>query len=224
MGTTSTYKSGEEHGLTDKQLAFCEEYLTDSNGTRAAIAAGYSPTSATTKASALLRLPKVVRYIGKIRKELRSSRQIERNEILEQLWFCATRDAADYVDENGKIPSNIRMLPERARATIDSIEQIVCVDPISGEEKIHTKFKFTPKLQAIDMAMRHKGLFDTTDTGAIVSECDWDNLLERSEVEDEIDAEIRMRIEHALDNETVDAEVISSEILPKTPQNEDKEV
>lgn len=45
--------------LTAKQLKFCEEYLIDRNGQRAAISAGYSPTSAVGIASRLLDNPKV---------------------------------------------------------------------------------------------------------------------------------------------------------------------
>lgn len=221
MGTTSLYKGEDNHGLTDKQLSFCEEYLIDSNGTRAAIAAGYSEQSASSKASTLLKLPQIVRYLGKIRKQQRKNRQIEAEEVIEQLWYCATRDPIESVDENGKMITNMNLLPPRARACIDSIEQTVHIDPITGEERINTKVKWTSKLQAIEMAMRHKGLFELSESGAIVDAMDWDELLERSEAEDELDTEIRLRIEQGLEKETIEGEVISSETI-EPQEKEDK--
>jgi phage terminase small subunit len=40
--------------LTPKQLAFCQEYVVDKNGTQAAIRAGYSENSANEQAAQLL--------------------------------------------------------------------------------------------------------------------------------------------------------------------------
>lgn len=40
--------------MTAKQLAFCQEYVVDKNGTQAAIRAGYSDKTANEQASRLL--------------------------------------------------------------------------------------------------------------------------------------------------------------------------
>ena len=45
--------------LTPKQLAFCQEYVVDKNGTQAAIRAGYSEDTSPEQASRLLRNIKV---------------------------------------------------------------------------------------------------------------------------------------------------------------------
>lgn len=55
-----------KHGLTGNQLAFCREYLRNGcNGTRAAIAAGYSAKSASSLASEMLRKPKIAAQLAR---------------------------------------------------------------------------------------------------------------------------------------------------------------
>jgi len=49
--------------LTDQRRKFCDEYLKCLNGTKAAIAAGYSENSATVQASQMLIDEEVVKYI-----------------------------------------------------------------------------------------------------------------------------------------------------------------
>ena len=56
-------------GLNDRQYAFCMAYARDPNGTRAAIAAGYSEATAASQASDLLKLPKVSEALTLIRNE-----------------------------------------------------------------------------------------------------------------------------------------------------------
>ena len=55
--------------LNDRQYAFCMAYARDPNGTRAALAAGYSEATAASQASDLLRLPKVSEALTLIRTE-----------------------------------------------------------------------------------------------------------------------------------------------------------
>ena len=56
-------------GLNDRQYAFVQAYSRDPNGTRAAIAAGYSEATAASQASDLLKLPKVSEALTLIRNE-----------------------------------------------------------------------------------------------------------------------------------------------------------
>ena len=55
--------------LNDRQYAFCMAYARDPNGTRAALAAGYSEATAASQASDLLKLPKVSEALTLIRTE-----------------------------------------------------------------------------------------------------------------------------------------------------------
>lgn len=66
----------ELDGMTDKQRIFCLEYLTDLNGTRAAIKAGYSQNSAAEIASENLRKPQIRQFIdNQLREKVISSEE-----------------------------------------------------------------------------------------------------------------------------------------------------
>lgn len=56
--------------LTDKQKAFCKEYVMDWNGTQAAIRAGYSAETAASQASRLLTNVKIKEYIEHIQQDI----------------------------------------------------------------------------------------------------------------------------------------------------------
>lgn len=56
--------------MNDKQRRFVDEYLIDSNGTRAAIAAGYGEKNARSTASKLLRVPEIAAEIKRRRMDL----------------------------------------------------------------------------------------------------------------------------------------------------------
>jgi len=55
--------------LTDQRRKFCDEYLKCLNGTKAAIAAGYSENTATVQASQMLVDEEVVKYIESRRED-----------------------------------------------------------------------------------------------------------------------------------------------------------
>ena len=57
--------------LTDRQKAFCDEYLIDLNATQAALRAGYSPTGAQRMAVRNMQNPLVQEYLNE-RREARS--------------------------------------------------------------------------------------------------------------------------------------------------------
>lgn len=54
--------------MTPKQIKFCQEYVLTSNGTKAAISAGYSKNSAYSIANENLKKPEIKEYIAKLRK------------------------------------------------------------------------------------------------------------------------------------------------------------
>jgi phage terminase small subunit len=78
-------KQPSEKQLTDKQKAFCDEYLIDLNATQAAIRAGYSKKSARQKAWNLLDMPEVQAYIKARMDQKNAERIATQDEILEYL-------------------------------------------------------------------------------------------------------------------------------------------
>lgn len=65
-------------GLTNKQKAFCREYIFDWNATRAAKAAGYSEETAYSIGSENLSKPEIQAYINEIQKDLEKTAGISR--------------------------------------------------------------------------------------------------------------------------------------------------
>lgn len=84
--------------LNQRQDRFAVEYVVDGNGKRAAIAAGYSATSAEVTASKLLRHPKVGARIAELNQEAARRVSVDRDEILRELSIIARAKITDFVD------------------------------------------------------------------------------------------------------------------------------
>jgi phage terminase small subunit len=71
--------------LTPKQQRFVEEYLVDSNGTQAAIRAGYSPRTANEQASDLLAKPSIAEAVAAGRAKLSEKTGLDAQWVLDGL-------------------------------------------------------------------------------------------------------------------------------------------
>lgn len=71
--------------LTDKQKMFCQEYIKDFNGTRAAIAAGYSKNTARAIASDNLTKLDIQEYLKKIMKKRADKLEIDQEYVLQNI-------------------------------------------------------------------------------------------------------------------------------------------
>jgi len=80
--------------LTPKQRRFCEEYVIDWNGTRAATAAGYSKKSAHVLAFETLTNPKVQAYIKEVQADLAKLCNISAAMVIMELKKVAFSSAA----------------------------------------------------------------------------------------------------------------------------------
>lgn len=118
-----------EVNLSQKQLAFCNEYLIDLNATQAAIRAGYSEKTAAVIASEHLRKPKIAEYI--------QSRMDKRSE--------KTAITAEYVLET--IKSTI--------ARCSQAEPVL----INGEPSGEYKFDAANTLKGCELLGKHLKLF-----------------------------------------------------------------
>jgi phage terminase small subunit len=99
LGTVGTdeYHLMAKDSLNAKQEAFVREYLLDSNGTQAAIRAGYSEHTAESQASRLLRNVKVEEAIAAGRKKLADKVEITKETIAAR--FDAQYQKADSQDK-----------------------------------------------------------------------------------------------------------------------------
>lgn len=81
-----TQAMADELGLTPKQKRFADEYLIDSNGTQAAIRAGYSPKTANEQASQLLAKLNIKEYVARRSAELAEKTGLTA-ELVRQQWL-----------------------------------------------------------------------------------------------------------------------------------------
>lgn len=89
-----------QDGLTLRQAAFAAEYVRHhGNGTRAAIAAGYAPSSAHVRASELVRHRKVKKHIEKLSK---------RYEITAERVLTRLDNLSAKAEENGNYPAAVK--------------------------------------------------------------------------------------------------------------------
>jgi phage terminase small subunit len=166
--------------LTRRKKRFSAEYKIDGNGTRAAIAAGYSPKGAGVRAAKLLKEPAVRAIVNSHTTREMKKIELTRQVVRKQLYSLLTRNARQLFDEkgilvinhqvkNGKvIGSTIHDLPDEVTDSIDGIKQKVKrIWNDEGEEigeEVCTELKLAPKGQAVEMALKHKGMFPKEET------------------------------------------------------------
>lgn len=153
---------GEE--LTGKQKKFCEEYIFDFNGTRAAILAGYSEKTAAEMAYENLRKPQILQYIKELQGDLEKASGISRLKVLrehEKLAFSSiahlhqtwiTRTEFEQLTPEQK--SCIAEISTQTRFEKNMDEKVVQVD--------YVKIKLYDKQKALDSISRMLG-FDAAE-------------------------------------------------------------
>lgn len=147
--------------LTAKELLFIAEMNGSANmsPTRAAKAAGYkSPSSAGQR---LMDRPRVQAALGTQLQKRLDRLEMDGDRLLEELAYMALRDPIDLCDENtGEIiVDDLRKIPERMRRCIEGIETIDTYDG-DGNLTRKTKIKLCSKTSAVEMAMKHFGMFE----------------------------------------------------------------
>lgn len=143
--------------LTDNQKRFCEEYIIDLNGTKAAIRAGYSEKTAEVQASRLLRNAKVLEFVSQL-KEKRSERtEITADMVVKELAKIGFNNLQDYIDEGNTI-KDLKTIPRDHAASVESIKIIETV--WDGGTKTATTFKLHDKVSALEKLGRHLGIFE----------------------------------------------------------------
>lgn len=181
MGTTliQERQSGSRLSkLSDQQRVFVAELLADDlfSPTEAARRAGYkNPPQAANK---LLKNPTVAAALGKSLRQRLERCELKSDALLRELAASVNRDPLDLCDEDGTlITDDLRKLPEHIRRCIDSIKCRQQFDKDGNVVGQTIELKLTPKLQAIELAMKHFGLLKPIEHSIKMS-VDWDRLYE----------------------------------------------
>lgn len=166
---------------------FCHAYVVGFNGKKAALDAGYPDNSAYQMASTLLRKKSVRKRLKELQRDFFAAKKLEREEVLQQLYWLCTRDVLDFADKDtGTINvDDLRRLPKNLRASIDGLKvrQLYSKQgDVVGQEITLT---LSPKAKAVELAMKHFSLFapdkgELKVTGAI----DWDVLFQSQREKD----------------------------------------
>ena len=211
MARTKLSKRGVSlHRLTDKERVFIEEYRKSLDGTAAALVAFNckSRNSAAALACKVLKRPLVKKALGKLLEDDRRRREVEADEILTHLADCATRNAKLLFDENGilvfthkiingkKKGKTIHDLPDEITNTVDGVKQKVKryeTEDGTVVVEVETELKLVSKASAIDMAMKHEGLYAPNKNLVGVVGVEWDKLagVPAEDGEDPVEAVIR---------------------------------
>lgn len=100
----------DNYGLTPRQKRFVEEYATCGCGERAAVAAGYSASSARQEASRLLTNDNIIMYLRTLQDQLSETRVLTATEA-KMFWSDVVRD------DNQKMADRLQASVHLARAS-----------------------------------------------------------------------------------------------------------
>lgn len=148
-------------GLTPKQALFVREYLVDLNATQAAIRAGYSPETAESQGSRLLRKVKVREAIEEANEERLERVEVAADEVLRELKRIGLSDIVDIFDEEGRLLP-FTQIPKDTRRAISAIKVKSYTEPGSGEDPVEvwtTEIKLWDKPGALSLLGKHLKLF-----------------------------------------------------------------
>lgn len=137
--------------LTPKQLAFCQEYLIDLNGTQAAIRAGYSPKTANEQAARLLANVSIRIRVDELMKERSESVGMTAKDVLNELVAFAKMDWADILAPDKSIKP-VEEWPPVWRRAVQHLES----EALSSDDPIWvTKIKIPDRVKVLELIGRH---------------------------------------------------------------------
>lgn len=147
--------------LTNKQQAFCREYVVDFNATKAAIRAGYSEHTARKQGSRLLTYADITQGIAKLVKPKCEESGVTVERVLKELTRLAFLDPNDLLNEDGSLKP-ISEIPEDARRAIGGLEIKETFDK-DGESRVQlAKIKIIDKGIALERLGKYLKMFNDT--------------------------------------------------------------
>lgn len=158
--------------MRKKEKVFCEEYLVDLNATQAAIRAGYSPKSAGSIGSELLKKPEIRACVEKAMAERSKRTGINADRVLRELGRIAFVNAADVINMGDAT------LKEDASEDDTAAIASVKVKIIPGEDGdgVEREIRLADKLKALELCGKHLGMFREKGSGPAVETAEDDPI------------------------------------------------
>jgi phage terminase small subunit len=143
--------------LSDKQIRFCNEYLVDYNGSKAAIRAGYSKKAAKEQASRMLTNANIQNYLSAKKEKVLNKLEISRERVMLEIGRLAFSNISQYFDENGNLKSLSDLSPEdvAALSSVEIKEEFDTVDGKKVSSGFARKIKLWDKTKALEMLAKH---------------------------------------------------------------------
>jgi phage terminase small subunit len=141
--------------VTPKQQRFIDEFMVDRNATRSAIDAGYSPKTAASQASRLLRNVNVAAAIEHRQRMLSAETGIKAAEVIKELAriaFCDIRQLVEWGPNSFKLVAVDKLGPD----------QTACVSEVTEKQTSHgtsRSLKTHSKVEALKLLGQHLGIF-----------------------------------------------------------------
>lgn len=148
--------------IRKKYEKFAREYVIDCNGTRAAIAVGYSPKAAASEGSRLLTNAKVSVIVGRLLAQQAERADVTAERIINGLRQCAFFDPRKFFNADGSL-KQVNELDDDTASAIAGIEVEKLYEHFgSGKAKqigTVTKIKFTDRQRALELLGKHFKLY-----------------------------------------------------------------
>lgn len=146
------------NALNARQKAFVEAYLANGhNGTRAALAAGYSPKTAAEQACNLLKLSKISDLLASCAQRSAENSELTTDLVIRSIVQEIAFDPAKLYTDDGALRP-IHELDADTRMALTSVEMEQVGSP--DAPLFVRKFKWAPKSAAREQAMKHLGMFE----------------------------------------------------------------
>lgn len=143
--------------LSEQQKRFCEEYIIDFNGTRAATKAGYK--SAKTQASRLLSQDNIQEYVQEIIQKRSKRVNVTADDVINELAKLAFVSVEDlYCEITGDLLP-INEMNEKAKAAISSLETKSIRVGKDSYKKINVAKTYS-KEKALELLGKHLGIYE----------------------------------------------------------------
>lgn len=141
--------------LTPKQKTFCEEYVIDFNGQRAATAAGWAEKTARVTASQLLTNPNIQAYIAELLEKRSKRTEVTADQVVTELAKLAFSNMGDFVNvRDGSVT-----ITDFADLTRDQLACIAEVSETTTKDGGTVKFKLHDKTKNLELLGRHLAMF-----------------------------------------------------------------
>lgn len=150
-----------EHGLTNQQQRFVDEYLIDRNGAQAAIRAGYSPNKSQVTGSYLLTIPNIRSQVDDRLKAMTEASGVTAQRVIDELAKLGFTNIQDFLTDQNTVASLKGMDPAKTAAVSGiKVEEVSFGDPDNPITKVVTTLKLADKRAALVDLGRHLGIFE----------------------------------------------------------------